>query len=233
MKYNFAFIAVFLLVAACEGQHEGHSPAAVQIAPSAEILAISMPSQPEIVCNKDAMYNVTSKLHSCRYALYQREPADDECCAALAAAYGPTSTAPTANCFCDEDYWKMMKDLSEHNRIKWDSVFKHCTKSGFEVYYIDADKNKCTGLITAEEKAEEKKIQEEEEAAAAAEAEPIQPMRSYGAWMRDLNEDVWGTVSFTFAMISLVGFAVMSWSFIFDVYQDLAEGIISKRSKNS
>jgi hypothetical protein len=62
---------------------------------------------------------------------------------------------------------------------------------------------KCTGLITPEEKAEAQKKKEEEEAAAAATATgELDPMRSYGAWMRDIDQDTWGTVSFTFAMIS-------------------------------
>jgi hypothetical protein len=80
MMFNLALISVFLFVAACQGQHEGHSPAANQVAPAAEIMAISMPTQPELACHKDVMYNITSTVDSCAYMLYHREPAGEGSC---------------------------------------------------------------------------------------------------------------------------------------------------------
>ncbi|KAL4432589.1 hypothetical protein ABPG77_000526 [Micractinium sp. CCAP 211/92] len=179
--------------------------------------APKLPTDPAAICNRDTMFEVTSKEFSCSESLYRRDPAVESCCVILESYYGPNSTLPSRNCFCVESYWAELQELSERHYIRWKSYLSQCTDMGYPIYYFQDGEGPCAGPPPPAPPAAPAAAVPSTEVA----AEPL-PMRTFGGWVAGLGNDAWGAVSFTAGILSVLGTSVMAWMFVYDAWCDVS-----------
>ncbi|KAL4436812.1 hypothetical protein ABPG75_003951 [Micractinium tetrahymenae] len=188
-----------------------------------------LPADPAGVCNRNTMLEATSQEHTCAESLFHREHAVEACCRTLARYYGPNSILPSRNCFCVDSYWDELQLLSEPHYIKWASYLTECTDMGYAIYFYQDGEGPCAGPqppspAPAPEPAAEPAPEAEEEPAAL-------PMRAFSSWVAGLGGDAWGAVSFTAAILSVLGTSMMAWTFVYDACCDLSVCYSSRRGR--
>ncbi|KAK2076116.1 hypothetical protein QBZ16_001452 [Prototheca wickerhamii] len=203
MSIRIVFIA---LVAAC-------------LVGSLRAAAPQLPTNWQTDCSSEHMKEATSE-----------DLSFESCCNTLAKYYGPDSQLPSSNCWCVPEYFAQQAALAVKHYVSLPSYFGGCqTTFNISIYYYQNGVGPCAGM-TAEESAAALAAAAGASTDDAAPVPAPLPMRSFSGWVHGLKEYKWGAVSFTVGLLSVIGFSLMAWAFVFDACVDVYHAISAKKT---
>ena len=128
MHRFIVFLAIVFALSGCLGQSEMAAEAPISEPESESLPQIPLPSNPEALCNRDGVTKWSQKYPECAEIIYHFDPQTLDCCKSLDSFFGPTATAPYANCFCYKPWFQELEKYEEYSYISWSSILQTCSE---------------------------------------------------------------------------------------------------------